>query len=218
MAKQLLFDEAARDALKRGVDKLANAVKVTLGPKGRNVVLDKGYGAPTITNDGVTIAKEIELDDKFENMGAQLVQEVATKTNDVAGDGTTTATLLAQAMVSEGLKNVAAGTNPMGIKRGIEKGVAAVVAELKDMSKPVKSTEEVAQVASISSGDEMIGKMIAEVMEKVGKDGVVTVEESQTFGMEKEVVEGMQFDRGYVSPYMITDVARMEPFTTTRTS
>jgi chaperonin GroEL len=210
MAKQLLFDEAARDALKRGVDKLANAVKVTLGPKGRNVVLDKGYGAPTITNDGVTIAKEIELDDKFENMGAQLVQEVATKTNDVAGDGTTTATLLAQAMVSEGLKNVAAGTNPMGIKRGIEKGVAAVVAELKDMSKPVKSTEEVAQVASISSGDEMIGKMIAEVMEKVGKDGVVTVEESQTFGMEKEVVEGMQFDRGYVSPYMITDVARME--------
>jgi chaperonin GroEL len=179
MAKQLLFDEAARDALKRGVDKLANAVKVTLGPKGRNVVLDKGYGAPTITNDGVTIAKEIELDDKFENMGAQLVQEVATKTNDVAGDGTTTATLLAQAMVSEGLKNVAAGTNPMGIKRGIEKGVAAVVAELKDMSKPVKSTEEVAQVASISSGDEMIGKMIAEVMEKVGKDGVVTVEESK---------------------------------------
>lgn len=210
MAKQLLFDEKARLAIKRGVDQLANAVKVTLGPRGRHVILDKGFGSPIVTNDGVTIAKEIELDDKFENMGAQLVQEVATKTNDVAGDGTTTATLLAQAMVSEGLKNVAAGTNPMGIKRGIEKGVAAVVAELKDMSKPVKSTEEVAQVASISSGDEMIGKMIAEVMEKVGKDGVVTVEESQTFGMEKEVVEGMQFDRGYVSPYMITDVARME--------
>jgi chaperonin GroEL len=210
MAKQILFDEKARAALKRGVDQLANAVKVTLGPKGRNVVLDKGFGSPTITNDGVTIAKEIELEDKFENLGAQLIQEVASKTNDVAGDGTTTATLLAQAILDEGLKNVAAGTNPMGIKRGIEKAVAAVVEALKKMSKPVKSTEEVAQVASISAADPAIGKLIAEVMEKVTKDGVVTVEESQTFGLEKEIVEGMQFDKGYISMYMITNADRME--------
>ncbi len=210
MAKQILFDEAARLKLKAGVDKLANAVKVTLGPKGRNVVLDKGYGAPTITNDGVTIAKEIELEDKFENLGAELVKEVATKTNDVAGDGTTTATLLAQSIITEGLKVVAAGAEPMAIRRGIEKGVAAVVEELKLMSKPVKGNAEIAQVASISAQDEEIGKAIAEVMDKVGKDGVVTVEESQTFGLEKEVVEGLQFDKGYVSPYMITDANRME--------
>lgn len=210
MAKQILFDEAARLKLKAGVDKLANAVKVTLGPKGRNVVLDKGYGAPTITNDGVTIAKEIELDDKFENLGAELVKEVATKTNDVAGDGTTTATLLAQSIITEGLKVVAAGAEPMAIRRGIEKGVAAVVEELKSMSKPVKGNSEIAQVASISAQDDEIGQAIAEVMDKVGKDGVVTVEESQTFGLEKEVVEGLQFDKGYVSPYMVTDVNRME--------
>ncbi len=210
MAKQILFDEHARLKLKAGVDKLANAVKVTLGPKGRNVVLDKGYGAPTITNDGVTIAKEIDLEDKFENLGAELVKEVATKTNDVAGDGTTTATLLAQAIITEGLKVVAAGAEPMAIRRGIEKGVTAVVDELKAMSKPVKSNEEIAQVASISAQDDEIGKAIAEVMDKVGQDGVVTVEESQTFGLEKEVVEGLQFDKGYVSPYMITDTTRME--------
>lgn len=210
MAKQILFDEAARLKLKAGVDKLANAVKVTLGPKGRNVVLDKGYGAPTITNDGVTIAKEIDLDDKFENLGAELVKEVATKTNDVAGDGTTTATLLAQSIITEGLKVVAAGAEPMAIRRGIEKGVATVVDELKAMSKPVKGNSEIAQVASISAQDEEIGQAIAEVMDKVGKDGVVTVEESQTFGLEKEVVEGLQFDKGYVSPYMVTDTNRME--------
>ncbi len=210
MAKQILFDEAARLKIKNGVDKLANAVKVTLGPKGRNVVLDKGYGAPTITNDGVTIAKEIELEDKFENLGAELVKEVATKTNDVAGDGTTTATLLAQSIIAEGLKVVTAGAEPMALRRGVEKGVAAVVAELKSMSKPVKSNEEIAQVASISAQDETIGMAIAEVMDKVGKDGVVTVEESQTFGLEKEVVEGLQFDKGYVSPYMVTDSNRME--------
>lgn len=210
MAKQILFDEQARMKLKAGVDKLANAVKVTLGPKGRNVVLDKGYGAPTITNDGVTIAKEIELEDKFENLGAELVKEVATKTNDVAGDGTTTATLLAQAIITEGLKVVAAGAEPMAIRRGIEKGVTAVVEDLKKMSKPVKGNEEIAQVASISAQDDEIGQAIAEVMEKVGQDGVVTVEESQTFGLEKEVVEGLQFDKGYVSPYLITDTTRME--------
>lgn len=210
MAKIILFDEAARLKLKAGVDKLANAVKVTLGPKGRNVVLDKGYGAPTITNDGVTIAKEIDLEDKFENLGAELVKEVATKTNDVAGDGTTTATLLAQSIIAEGLKVVAAGAEPMAIRRGIEKGVTVVVEELKAMSKPVKGNDEIAQVASISAQDEEIGKAIAEVMDKVGKDGVVTVEESQTFGLDKEVVEGLQFDKGYVSPYMITDTTRME--------
>lgn len=210
MAKQILFDEKARALIKKGVDKLADAVKVTLGPKGRNVVLDKGFGAPTITNDGVTIAKEIELEDKFENVGAQVVQEVASKTNDVAGDGTTTATLLAQSMVAEGFKNVAAGANPMVIKRGIEKGVKAVIDELKKISKPVKTNEEIAQVGTISSQDSETGKLIAEVMEKVGKDGVVTVEESQTFGLSKEVVEGMQFDKGYVSPYLMTNPERME--------
>ncbi len=210
MAKDLLFDERVRAALKRGVDQLANAVKITLGPKGRNVVLDKGFGSPTITNDGVTIAKEIELEDKFENMGAQLVREVAEKTNDVAGDGTTTATLLAQAMIEEGMKNVAAGSNPMMIKHGIEKGVQAVLKALKDISKPVKSNDEIAQVAAISAQDPEIGQAIAEVIDQVGKDGVVTVEESQTFGLEKEIVEGMQFDRGYVSPYMVTNAERME--------
>lgn len=210
MAKQILFDEQARALLKKGVDQLANAVKITLGPKGRNVVLDKGYGSPTITNDGVTIAKEIELENKFENVGAQLVQEVASKTNDVAGDGTTTATLLAQRMITDGMRVVAAGTNPMVMRRGIEKGVKAVVDELHNISKPVKSTEEVAQVASISAADPEVGKLIAEVMDKVGKDGVVTVEESQSFGLSKEVVEGMQFDRGYVSPYMVNNTERME--------
>jgi len=210
MAKQILFDEKARQLIKRGVDKLADAVKVTLGPKGRNVVLDKGFGSPTITNDGVTIAKEIELEDKFENVGAQVVQEVASKTNDVAGDGTTTATLLAQNMVAEGFKNVAAGANPMVIKNGIAKGVKKVVEELKNISKPVNTNEEIAQVGTISSQDPEVGKLIAEALEKVGKDGVVTVEESQTFGLSKEVVEGMQFDKGYVSPYMITNTDRME--------
>jgi chaperonin GroEL len=210
MAKQILFDEKARALIRKGVDKLADAVKVTLGPKGRNVALDKGFGAPTITNDGVTIAKEIELEDKFENVGAQVVQEVASKTNDVAGDGTTTATLLAQSMVAEGFKNVAAGANPMVIKRGIEKGVKAITEELKKISKPVKTNDEIAQVGTISSQDPEVGKLIAEVMEKVGNNGVVTVEESQTFGLTKEVVEGMQFDKGYVSPYLITNAERME--------
>ncbi|MFH0854524.1 MAG: chaperonin GroEL [bacterium] len=211
MAKQILFDEQARIALKKGVDQLANAVKVTLGPKGRNVVLDKGFGAPTITNDGVTIAKEIELEDKFQNIGAQLLQEVATKTNDVAGDGTTTATLLAQAIISEGLKNVAAGANPMVIRKGIDKAVRAVVDEIKNkISKPISGQEEIAQVAAISADDPEVGKIIAEAMEKVGKDGVITVEESQSFGLQKEIVEGMQFDKGYVSPYMITNAERME--------
>jgi len=210
MAKQIIFDEHARNALKRGVDKLANAVKVTLGPQGRNVVLDKGFGSPTISNDGVTIAKEIDLKDKFENVGAELVKEVATKTNDVAGDGTTTATLLAQAIIIEGLKNVAAGANPMEIKRGIDKGVNAVVSELKNISKPVGGQEEIAQVASISANDPEIGKIIAEAMQEVGNEGVITVEESQSFGIEKEVVRGMQFDNGYISPYMITNAERME--------
>ncbi len=210
MAKQILFAEDARHALERGVNTLADAVKVTLGPKGRNVVLDKKYGSPTITNDGVTIAKEIELENPFENMGAQLAKEVATKTNDIAGDGTTTATLLAQAMVREGLKNVAAGANPMILKKGIEKAVAAVVTEIKKVSKPVDSKQDITHVASISAADEEIGALIAEAMEKVGKDGVITVEESQTFGTNLEVVEGMQFDRGYVSPYMTTDTERME--------
>lgn len=211
MAKQILFDEKARAALKRGVDKLADAVKVTLGPKGRNVVFDRGYGSPVITNDGVTIAKEISLEDKFEHIGAELVKEVATKTNDVAGDGTTTATLLAQIMISEGLRNVAAGANPMSIRHGIEKGVNAIVAELKNaISKPVKGHEEIKQVASISANDAEIGAIIAETMKEVGSDGVITVEESQVFGVQKEVVEGMQFDKGYVSPYMITNSDRME--------
>lgn len=208
--KQIIYDEEARQALQRGVDKLANAVKITLGPKGRNVVLEKKYGSPTITNDGVTIAKEIELPDPFENMGAQLAKEVATKTNDIAGDGTTTATLLAQAMVREGLKNVAAGANPMILKRGIEKAVQVVVDEIKKVSKPVDKKEAITQVATISAADEEIGKLIAEAMEKVGKDGVITVEESKTMGTNLEVVEGMQFDRGYVSAYMVTDNDRME--------
>lgn len=210
MAKQILYDEEARSLIKAGVDKLANAVKVTLGPKGRNVALDKGFGGPTITNDGVTIAEEIDLEDKFENVGAQAVKEVAKKTNDVAGDGTTTATLMAQSMVAEGFKNVAAGANPMMIKKGVEKGVAAIVAALKSLSKEVKTNEEIAQVGTISAQDPEVGTLIAEVMEKVGKDGVVTVEEGQTFGLSKEVVEGMQFDKGYVSPYMITNADRME--------
>jgi chaperonin GroEL len=208
--KQILFGEDARHALERGVNTLANAVKVTLGPKGRNVVLEKKYGSPTITNDGVTIAKEIELTDPFENMGAQLAKEVATKTNDIAGDGTTTATLLAQAMVREGLKNVAAGANPMILKKGIEKAVQAVVEEIKKISKPVGKKEEITHVAAISAADEEIGNLIAEAMEKVGKDGVITVEESKTMGTNLEVVEGMQFDRGYVSSYMVTDTERME--------
>ncbi len=209
-AKQILFAEEARHALERGVNTLADAVKVTLGPKGRNVVLDKKYGSPTITNDGVTIAKEIELKDPFENMGAQLAKEVATKTNDIAGDGTTTATLLAQAMVREGLKNVAAGANPMILKKGIEKAVGTVVDEIKKISKPVDQKESISQVAAISAADDEIGNLIAEAMEKVGKDGVITVEESKTMGTNLEVVEGMQFDRGYVSPYMVTDSERME--------
>ncbi len=210
MAKQLKFDEEARYALKRGVDALADAVKITLGPKGRNVVLDKKFGAPTITNDGVTIAKEIELADPFENMGAQMAKEAATKTNDVAGDGTTTATVLAQAIVAEGLKNVTAGANPMLIKRGIDKSVAAVVEELKAMSTPVKGREDIAQVAAISAADEEIGNLIAEVMDKVGKDGVITVEESKGLRFETEYTEGMQFDRGYISPYFISNPDRME--------
>ncbi len=210
MAKQIIFNEEARIKLKNGVDKLANAVKVTIGPKGRNVVLDKGYGAPQIVNDGVTIAKEIELQDKFENMGAELIKEVASKTNDVAGDGTTTATVLAQAIVSEGLKNVAAGANPIIVRHGIEKGVNALVEELKKISKPISSREEKKQVASISANDEAVGEIIAEILEEVGNDGVITVEEGQSFGIEKEIVKGMQFDRGYISPYMITNAERME--------
>ncbi|MBR4151793.1 MAG: chaperonin GroEL [Selenomonadaceae bacterium] len=210
MAKEILFDEEARRALSRGVDALANAVKVTLGPKGRNVVLEKKFGAPTITNDGVTIARDIELEDHFENMGAQLVKEVATKTNDVAGDGTTTATLLAQAIVREGLKNVVAGANPMIIKKGIEAAVAKLVDEIKNNAKKVEGKEAIAQVASISSGDVEIGQLIADAMEKVGNDGVITVEESKTMTTNLKVVEGMQFDRGYISPYMVTDTDKME--------
>ena len=211
MAKQIVFNEKARQAIKRGVDQLADAVKVTLGPKGRNVVLDKGYGSPQIVNDGVTIAKEIELKDKIENLGAELVKEVATKTNDIAGDGTTTATLLTQAIIAEGFKNVAAGANPMEIKKGIEKGVNAVVEELKTkISKPISSDEEITQVASISANDPKLGKIIAEAMKEVGNDGVITVEESQSFGIEKDVVKGMQFDKGYVSPYMVTNADKME--------
>jgi len=209
MAKQIKYSEDARKKLKIGVDKLANAVKITLGPKGRNVVLDKGFGAPTITNDGVTIAKEIELDDKIENLGAEIIKEVASKTNDVAGDGTTTATLLAQAIISEGLKNVTAGANPLAIKRGIEKGVEAVIASLKKMSKQISGKAEIAQVATIAAEDTELGNLIAEVIEEVGEDGVITVEESQTFGLQKEIVKGLQFDRGYISPYMITNPERM---------
>ncbi|MNO19751.1 60 kDa chaperonin [compost metagenome] len=210
MAKEIKFSEDARRAMLRGVDALANAVKVTLGPKGRNVVLEKKFGSPLITNDGVTIAKEIELEDAFENMGAQLVKEVATKTNDVAGDGTTTATVLAQAMIREGLKNVTAGANPMVIRKGIDKAVRAAVTELQNIAKPIEDSQAIAQVAAISAADDEVGKLIAEAMEKVGKDGVITVEESRGFLTELEVVEGMQFDRGYISPYMITDTDKME--------
>ncbi len=205
MAKRLQFDEQARRSMKKGIDAVAEAVKVTLGPKGRNVVLDKKFGAPTITNDGVTIAREIDLPDPFENMGAQLLKEVATKTNDVAGDGTTTATVLAQAIVTEGLRNLAAGANPMILRRGLEKGVEAVIEEIKSMSKPVETQEEIAQVASISAADSTIGELIADVMDKVGKDGVITVEEGRGLAMEKEYTEGMQFDRGFISAYMTTN-------------
>ncbi|HWQ28831.1 MAG TPA: chaperonin GroEL [Dehalococcoidia bacterium] len=210
MAKQLLFDEQARHALKEGIDALADAVKITLGPKGRNVVLDKKFGAPTITNDGVTIAKEIEIEDPFVNIGAQLAKEIASKTNDIAGDGTTTATVLGQAIVHEGLKNVAAGANPMALKRGIEKAAETVVEALKNMAVPVTTREQMAQVASISAADENIGNLIGEVMEKVGKDGVITVEESKSIATEVEYVEGMAFDRGYISPYFVTNSEKME--------
>lgn len=210
MAKQIIFDDQARASLKRGVDQLANAVKVTLGPKGRNVVIDRGFGSPVITKDGVTVAKEIELEDKFENIGASLVKEVASKTNDLAGDGTTTATVLAQAMINEGLKLVAAGINPIEIRQGIEKEVAEVVSKLKKMSKTISTKEEIAQVASISANDPEIGQIIAEAMDSVGNDGVITVEEGQSFGVEKEVVEGMQFDKGYVSHYMVTNTETMK--------
>ena len=210
MAKQLKFDEEARRALEAGVNKLADAVRVTLGPKGRNVVLDKKFGAPTITNDGVSIAKEVELEEPFENMGAQLVKEVATKTNDVAGDGTTTATVLAQSMVWHGLRNVTAGANPMGLKRGIEKAVAAAVESIKDLAKKVEDKSEIASVATISAADAAIGGVIADAIDKVGKDGVVTVEESNTFGIELDFTEGMLFDKGYLSPYFVTDAERQE--------
>ena len=210
MSKQILYGEDARRALERGVNTLADTVKITLGPKGRNVVLDKKFGTPLITNDGVTIAKEIELPDPFENMGAQIVKEVSTKTNDVAGDGTTTATLLAQAIIREGLKNLAAGANPMIMKKGIASATAAAVAAIKENSKPVNGTEDIARVGAVSSGDETIGKLIAEAMEKVSADGVITVEESKTAETYSEVVEGMQFDRGYIAPYMVTDTEKME--------
>ncbi len=209
-AKDILFREEARQALERGVDKLANTVKVTLGPKGRNVVLDKKFGSPQITNDGVTIAREIELDDHFENMGAQLVKEVANKTQDVAGDGTTSATLLAQSIIKQGIKNVTAGTNPMLMKRGIDKAVEKILENIKEQSKPVESRDAIAQVAAISADDESVGNLIADAMEKVGKDGVITVEESKGFLTDLKVVEGMQFDRGYISPYMVTDTEKME--------
>ena len=210
MAKEITYSEEARKKLKKGVDKLADAVKVTIGPKGRNVVLDKGFGAPTITNDGVSIAKEIEIEDKVENLGAEIIKEIASKTNENAGDGTTTAVVLAQALIKEGFKNVAAGSNPLAIKRGLEKGCKAVVEELKGFSKEISNKEEIAQVATISAENTELGNLIAEVMEQAGKDGVVTIEESKTFGLSKEVVEGLQFDRGYISPYMITNSEKME--------
>ena len=210
MAKLIAFDEEARRALERGMNKLADAVRVTLGPKGRNVVLDKKWGAPTITNDGVSIAKEIDLEDPFERIGAELVKEVAKKTDDVAGDGTTTATVLAWAMVREGLKNVAAGANPMSLKKGIEAAVEAAVASLHDLAKPADTKEQIAQVASISAADNEIGEMIADAIDKVGKDGVITVEESQSFGMDMDLVEGMRFDKGFIAPYFATDTERME--------
>ena len=210
MAKQIIYGEEARKALQAGIDKLSNTVKITLGPKGRNVVLDKKYGAPLITNDGVTIAKEVELEDAFENMGAQLVKEVATKTNDIAGDGTTTATLLAQALVREGMKNVAAGANPMVVKKGMQMAVDAVVDALKAEAKPVQTSDDIARIATISAADEFVGKLIADAMEKVTADGVITIEESKTSETYSDVVEGMQFDRGYISPYMVTDTDKME--------
>ncbi|HVE63291.1 MAG TPA: chaperonin GroEL, partial [Mycobacteriales bacterium] len=210
MAKIIAFNEEARRGLERGMNQLADAVKVTLGPKGRNVVLEKKWGAPTITNDGVSIAKEIELEDPYEKIGAELVKEVAKKTDDVAGDGTTTATVLAQAMVREGLRNVAAGANPMSLKRGIEAAVEKVVETIGNMAKDVETKEQIASTASISAGDVTIGEMIAEAMDKVGKEGVITVEESNTFGLELELVEGMRFDKGYISPYFVTDSERME--------
>jgi len=210
MAKQLAYDAEARSALKRGVDKVADAVRITIGPKGRNVVLDKKFGSPTITNDGVTIAKEIELEDAFENMGAQLVKEVASKTNDVAGDGTTTSVVLAAAIIGEGLRNVTAGANPMLLKIGIQKAVDEVVKAIKEQSVQISDREKIAQVATISSGDPKIGDMVANAMEKVGKDGVITVEESRGIEDELKLVDGMQFDKGYISPYMVTDATRME--------
>ena len=210
MAKQIIYGEEARKALQRGVDQLADTVKITLGPKGRNVVLGKKFGAPLITNDGVTIAKEIELEDAFENMGAQLIREVSTKTNDVAGDGTTSATVLAQAMIREGLKNLAAGANPMVMRRGIQKATEAAVDAIRTNSQPVSGSGDIARVGAISSGDEHIGKLIAEAMEKVSQNGVITVEESKTAETYSEVVEGMQFDRGYITPYMVTDTDKME--------
>ncbi|MBU6352496.1 MAG: chaperonin GroEL, partial [Actinomycetales bacterium] len=210
MAKMIAFNEEARRGLERGMNTLADAVKVTLGPRGRNVVLEKKWGAPTITNDGVSIAKEIELDDPWEKIGAELVKEVAKKTDDVAGDGTTTATVLAQALVREGLRNVAAGSNPMSLKKGIEKAVDAIAEELSKMAKPVETKEQISATASISAADSTIGEMIAEAMDKVGKEGVITVEESNTFGLELELTEGMRFDKGYISPYMVTDTERME--------
>ncbi|MDO8470409.1 MAG: chaperonin GroEL [bacterium] len=210
MAKHILYSEDARKKLKAGVDKLANVVRITLGPKGRNVVLDEGFGSPTITNDGVTIAKKIELEDKAENAGAEIIKEVASRANDMAGDGTTTATVLAQALITEGLKNVTAGANPIAIRRGLEKSKDKVVEYLKSISKPVSSKEEMIQVATISAEDAELGNLIAEVMQEVGKDGVITVEESQTFGIQKEIVKGLQFERGYISPYMITNAERME--------
>jgi len=210
MAKDINYGADARRGMEAGINKLADTVKVTLGPKGRNVVLDKKFGAPLITNDGVTIAKEIELEDPFENMGAQLVKEVATKTNDVAGDGTTTATVLAQSIIKEGVKNVAAGGDPMAIKRGIDKAVEIAVEGLKEISSPVKGKEDIARVASISANNEEVGELISEAMEKVSKDGVITIEESKTSNTELNIVEGMQFDRGYVSPYMVTDTEKME--------
>ena len=210
MAKQILYSEEARRKLKAGVDKVADAVKVTLGPKGRNVVLEESFGIPTITNDGVTIAKKIELEDKIENVGAEVIKEVSSRANDAAGDGTTTATVLAQAIITEGLKNVTAGANPLALKRGLEKAAQKVIQALQELSQPVSKKEEMAQVATISAEDQEIGTLIAEVMEEVGKDGVVTVEESQTFGIQKEIVKGLQFDRGYISPYMVSNTERME--------
>ena len=209
MAKEIKYGEEARTALQAGVDKLANTVRVTLGPKGRNVVLEKSYGAPTITNDGVTIAKEIELEDGFENMGAQLIREVASKTNDVAGDGTTTATVLAQAMIHEGMRNLAAGANPIILRKGMKKATDKAVELIKDMSKKVSGKEQIARVAAVSSGDDEVGKLVADAMEKVTNDGVITIEESKTMQTELDLVEGMQFDRGYVSAYLATDMEKM---------